>query len=74
MGYIIGGVVFVLGVIAIAFLLSGRGGRSARGRVAPAGAVPVERSEPAADEPTPAASRIAGEGTAQRAQERTPPA
>ena len=74
MGYIIGAIVFVLGVIIVAFLLSGRGGRSPRGRVAPAGAMPVERSTPAADQPTPAASEIADEGTAQRAQRRTPPA
>ncbi|HEX2100656.1 MAG TPA: hypothetical protein VHF69_08340 [Candidatus Synoicihabitans sp.] len=72
MGYIIAGVVFVVGALMIAFLLSSRSGR-ARGRLAPGGVKPVEHAEPAADQPTPGASTTADPETAERAQRRMPP-
>jgi hypothetical protein len=73
MGYIIAGVVFVIGIVLVMFLLSGRSG-GARGRVRPVGAQPVERSQPSAEEANPAASSTIDQGTADRAQRRTPPA
>lgn len=73
MGYIIAGVVFAVGILLVVFLLGGRGGRTSRGRLAPDGAQPVERQEPAADEPTPGVSATASGPAARRAQERTPP-
>ncbi len=73
MGYIIAAAVFVLGVLIVAFLLSGRSS-AGRGRVAPAGAKPVERSQPSAEEVNPAASSMVDQETADQAQRRTPPA
>jgi FtsZ-interacting cell division protein ZipA len=73
MGYIIAVVVVIVGIVLVAFLLSSRSPRSSRGRIAAAGARTVERSEPSADEPTPAASSTTDEDTASRAQKRTPP-
>lgn len=72
MGYIIAAVVFVLGVLVVAMLLSARGPRGS-GRVAPAGAKPVERSEPSADAPNPARSEVADADQQQQAQRRIPP-
>lgn len=72
MGYIIAGIVVVIGVILVAFLLSSRSGAGS-GRVAPAGVKPVERSEPSAEAPNPAASSVADPDTAQAAQRRTHP-
>lgn len=72
MGYIIAAVVVIAGIVLVSFLLSSRSPR-ARGRIAAADARTVERSEPSADEPTPAASATADDDTARRAQRRTPP-
>lgn len=75
MGYMIAAVVFVVGVLLVAFLLSGsRAPRTPQGRTGAAESEPVERTEPSADQPTPAASATADEGTATKAQRRVPPA
>jgi hypothetical protein len=66
-------IALVVGLLLVALLIGafGRRGRPA-GRVAHDG--PVERSQPAADEPTPSASRTASDRQAREAQRRTPPA
>jgi hypothetical protein len=73
MGYIIAGIVVVIGILLVAFLMSG-GGTRVRGRVSPAGDKPVERANPSAESPTPGASDTAGSRTVDRAQDRIPPA
>lgn len=66
-------IALVIGLVLVAFLIGvlGRRGRPS-GRVAHEG--PVERTLPAADEPTPAASATATAPQKRAAQKHTPPA
>jgi hypothetical protein len=72
MGYILA-LVIVLAFVAAVFLLRGSGGPRVRQGQLPSDH-PLERTEPAADEPTPGASSITKPSRIQRAQDRVPPA